>query len=75
MLVSTKVDKKWKRYKIKSIVDISYKDGLLCWSTFENIFCESWPRTGNEAAVKHVLHKGDARSVCKVGQYSYLFWS
>ena len=68
ILKSTTVDSKWTGYIIESIGDISYKNGLLCWSTYENIFCEPWPRTGSAPAVSHVLHKGDARSVCGDGK-------
>ena len=74
ILKSTPFSRKWISFVVQSIGDISYKDGLLCWSAFEDIFCESWPRTGDVPAIKHVLHEGDARSVCIVSGKSLLFF-
>ena len=59
---STPLDLKWTSHIISNLGAVSYKDGLLCWTAYDKMFCENWPQAGNS---KHQIQK-PAADVCKV---------
>ena len=67
-IFTSKERSRWATWNVDNIGEISYKDGLLCWSTYESIWCDTWPRADpdSDSTVKQMLKPGEARSVCKV---------
>ena len=67
-MFASKERSRWGMWIVDNIGEITYKDGLLCWSTYESIWCDTWPRADpdSDSTVKQMLKPGEARSVCKV---------
>ncbi|ELT96070.1 hypothetical protein CAPTEDRAFT_214707 [Capitella teleta] len=65
-LDSQEVDTGFLTWNLHQLGDISYNDGLLCWSVVDRILCADWEPSSVELRnIRVLLSRGQATDVCK----------
>lgn len=66
LLHSQIINQEWSGYGIANIGEITYKDGLLCWTAYDNILCAKWQPGQSIGKVHQIIAPGDVSGVCNI---------